>query len=156
MSYIAQHRVNWLNRLATTRYGLQRGMIVSCTYTFAKRDERKFKLFLILNPFFRGYVHALDLSVIPVMKLNELAKRTGITYAVGPKFKKVKIDKLVLGDQDKFYNTILRSLLKNQFEGSYRTLLPNEMRNIALINYKFPDNVPVISGTGAGDAGSET
>jgi len=149
MSYFQQHKLNILNSLATTRYGLQRGMIITCRYS-DKQDDRKFKLFMILNPLFRGYTHALDLNSIPSMNLTELAKRTGITYASGPRFTKVKIDKLVLGDQDKFYNTILKSLLKNKFEGSYRTLLPNGLRQVRMVNYKFPPSVPII--TGAEDA----
>lgn len=147
MSFYQQHKLNILNSLATTRYGLQRGMIIICRYTYEDSDDRNFKFYLILNPFFRGYIHALDLGKIPTMHLIELAKRTGIAYAAGPRFKKVKMDRLVLGDQDKFYNTILKSLLKSKFTDCYRTLIPNHLRNIRMINYKFPDSVPVLKGS---------
>jgi hypothetical protein len=103
-------------------------------------------MYLVLNPLYKGYVHVLDLNDVPVVQLIKLAEQQGIAYAVGPKFKKVNIDKLLIGENKQFYNSTLRNLLKRQLEGSYRTLTPTGVSSIQLINYKFPKTVKVANG----------
>jgi len=144
MNYIAQHRVNIQNRLTTTRSSLQKGMIVQCQYT-GKNDQGP-RMYLILNPLYDGLVHALDLNDVPVVQFVKLAEQVGVAFAIGPKFKKVNIDKLLIGENKRFYNGTLKRLLKNQLTGSYRTLTPTGLSNIQVINYKFPKTVTIING----------
>lgn len=105
----------------------------------------KMPMVLVLNPFWRGKVHAVSLDVISDSTLVDLYKIVRETIgAKAQKLLKLRLPliKADIKDPEKFYHTRLKRFIKQKFESNtspYRTYIRTNMTNIRVIDYRFKD-----------------
>ena len=146
MSYFAQH----LSKCGTAQQisiaQIEPGMIISAVYKKQGRGKEKGGakkyIFLVLNPNYLRVMHALSLDLIPLTAFNLFAGGQGIEYSEKYRAKKVKLRKLVVGQNPKqFYSSAIKKIAKTRLGDSYRTLNIQNFNSIRVVNYEFSKNV---------------
>tara|TARA_R110001592_G_scaffold215613_2_gene468998 strand:+ start:3165 stop:3620 length:456 start_codon:yes stop_codon:yes gene_type:complete len=145
-SFFGQHLTNKLSAAIVPKSGLEKGMVIQTRYKTLEGKTTDY-MFLILQPLYLGKVHVLSLNEFTVIRLNELAKETGLR--VIPKFRKrgLAIPKLIMNESaQRFYHGKLMrgGDMKRLYNNSYRTLFQNKMALCQLIDYDFDDSITVI------------
>jgi len=145
-NYFAQHLTNKLSAMIIPKAQLQKGMVIQSRYKNLK-DETKDYMFLVLQPLYLGKAHVLSLNEFTTLRLNELAKQTGLK--VIPKFRKRGLDipKLIMTEsaQRFYYGQLARGGdMERLYNNSYRTLFLKNLQLVQLIDYNFDEGIEVI------------
>lgn len=143
MNYYGQHITNKNTSVIIPKIDLQKGMVIQSRYT-NQEDEIKPYMFLILNSSFHGKIHALSLNEFSVKIFNSLARKTGVRLI--PKYKKRALDipKLTIRESsNRFYHNKLMvgKDMERIYNNGYRTLFPDKLGLIQLIDYRFDDDI---------------
>ena len=146
MSYFSQHLSKCGAGQQISIAQLEPGMIISAVYKKQPRGKEKGGakkyILLVLNPNFRRVMHALSLDLIPLNAFNLFAGGQGIEYTEAYKSKKVKLRKLIVGQNPKqFYAAAIRKIAKTRLGDSYRTLNIGNFNSLRVVNYEFSKNV---------------
>ena len=125
---------------------LQKGMVIQSRYKNLEGETKDY-MFLVLQPLYLGKTHMLSLNEFTVLRLNELARETGIRMI--PKFKKRGLDipKLIMREsaQRFYYGTLARGGdMERLYNNSYRTLFLANLQLVQLIDYNFDESITVI------------
>ena len=145
-NYFAQHLTNKLSAMIIPKAQLQKGMVIQSRYKNLEGETKDY-MFLVLQPLYLGKTHMLSLNEFTVLRLNELARETGIRMI--PKFKKRGLDipKLIMREsaQRFYYGTLARGGdMERLYNNSYRTLFLANLQLVQLIDYNFDESITVI------------
>ena len=143
MNYYGQHITNKNSSVIIPKVDLQKGMIIQNRYMNIEHETKPY-VFLILNSLFRGKIHVLSLNEFSVKIFNSLARKTGVRLI--PKYKKRALDmpKLIMRESsNRFYHNKLMSgkNMEQLYNNGYRTLFPQKLGLIQLIDYRFDDDI---------------
>ena len=144
MDYTSQHVSRFEQRQRIAKQNLRAGMIVYGQYKDRKGISKP-KCFLILNHFYLGKIHALSLSAVQPQRFISLARQTNLLYLTQPRYRALKIEQLQIDRGARFYNSTLRSQLKQNLKGSYRTLEIKSLSNVFVVDYKFPKEIQILN-----------
>jgi len=143
-SWLNFHNRNVIKEHIAVLTKIQAGQIIRFNYTGDYAHVKR-PLVLVLNPNWRGKLHAVTLDYLSddvLKKLYTIVKET-----IGEKIKKLLKLRLPLlkpdiADPEKFYYNRLKPFIKINFdigESPYRTYIRKNMTNIKLIDYRFKD-----------------
>ena len=133
MNFLSEHRAKTLKRIQIAKAQLQKGRLVSVRYT-DREGKGSNKLLLILNPRFKGKVHALDLNKFSSKMLNQLARKVGLMEIIKYKARGLRIEKIVMTSSSKaFYG----AHVKNKYKDSYRQYFVEKIGALTLIDYRW-------------------
>tara|TARA_R100000005_G_C4983671_1_gene192615 strand:- start:230 stop:898 length:669 start_codon:yes stop_codon:yes gene_type:complete len=147
--YLAQHKSKCAGRRVPVSYALLKsagtdaqGLVVEAKYTTKGRGKEppttRLYYFLILNPFFKGYCHAISLEHMPVQIFEKIAMKSGIVKSPIGEVRKLPSNKIALDASSKgFYMSDVKAKAKTAFNDSYRKLLPEGFGQTQLVNYEF-------------------
>ena len=144
MDYTSQHVSRFEQRQRIAKQNMRAGMIVYGQYK-DRKGVAKPKCFLILNHFYMGKIHAISLSAVQPQRFISLARQTNLLYLTQPRYRTLKIEQLQVSRGQRFYNSVLRSQLKQNLKGSYRTLEIKSLSNVFVIDYKFPKDIKILN-----------
>ena len=144
MDYTTQHVSRFEQRQRIAKQNMRPGMIVYGQYK-DRKGVSKPKCFLILNHFYLGKIHALSLSAVQHQRFISLARQTNLLYLTQPRYRALKIEQLQIDRGQRFYNSTLRSQLKQNLKGSYRTLEIKSLSNVFVVDYKFPKEIQILN-----------
>ena len=93
MSKLTQHRTRIRKRYNYSKGALEKGMVCEMTYKRRKKKgdpkrlEVKRYIIVVLNPLYKGYLHAMSLEHVSAGQLNGLAEEWGLkSIGKGPAF----------------------------------------------------------------------
>ena len=143
MDYTSQHigRINATKRI--DRESLRAGMIIYGTYTDRKGGSER-SMWLVLQGKYKGLTHALSLAAIAPQRLISLALQTKVSKSASTGYSRLNLNLTATGEatgQKQFYNSTLKAQLKANLAGSYRTLEPKRLKNLLVVDYKWPNNI---------------
>jgi len=142
--YTQKHNRNILREESTSHSKIRHGNIARFRYKGEyARVERP--LVLILNPDWKGYLHAISIDAISEDLLEVLFNL--IREKDSEKIERLKKLRLPLlradiGDPLLFYNNTIKRLIKTHQYTSYRTYKRSGITNIRIIDYKFRGKLP--------------
>ena len=136
MNYLSEHRTKQGRKYQISKAGLQKGMVVSCRYT-NKDGQSDNKMIVILNPGYKGKIHALSLSRFSSKKFNKLAEMVGIRVIPKYETRGLEIPKLAMDQSsNRFYSAYLKDV-KSEYNDAYRTYFANKLSTPFVVDYKF-------------------
>ena len=142
MNYLNVHTARIESRLIIPVGRLEKGMIIEARYNPEDHDARRYML-LVLQPNWRGMVHAITLNNCSYFHFDNLAREQGTRII--PRFKRYReiiIPKLIINESSKrFYSGVLKPRLKSEFGRGYRTFFVKKFGVVSLVNYKFSTSV---------------
>ncbi len=142
--WIRFHERNIINEERAILTKITAGEIIRFNYKGVYARVKK-PMALVLNPFWRGKVHAISLDVISDATLADLYKIVRETIGVkAQKFLKLRLPlmKADIKNPEKFYDTRLKRFIREKFESNispYRTYIRTNMTNIRIVDYRFKD-----------------
>ena len=140
MNYLNEHRYKSEGLQRVTYGQLEKGMIVSCRYTNRKGTSKSLFI-LILNPGYRGKIHALTLERFSVKDLNNLAKTVGVRLIPRFSIRGLNFPKLeMIQSSRRFYGSFLRDV-KTKYDDCYRTYFTDKLTATFVVDYKFDDDI---------------
>jgi len=144
-SWLRFHERNIIREDATVNLTtLKPGQIVRFNYK-GKYARVSRPLVLVLNPYFRGKMHAISLDYISDRLLKILYKLVSekisgkIQKLTGLRLPLLKAD---IGNPQTFYDKQMKRFIKSYYEGKespYRTYERKGMTNVRVIDYRFRD-----------------
>jgi len=142
MDFTSQHIGRFKSTKRIDVRSTEPGMIVSGTYTDRNGISEK-GVWLVLNPRYKGLMHAIALSAIAPQRLIALALQTKVIQAPSTGYSKLVLSLTgnSTGGQMQFYNSTLKAQLKSNLAGSYRTLEPSRLKSTLIVDYKWPKNI---------------
>jgi len=142
--YTGSHKTNILEAISLPSWrNVKRGQIISATYK-NKDGASKPKLYLVLHTFYPatdGKMHVLDLDYInPKVMMNKLIKHTVQKQPLSETFRAKTYTRLEFKNDEKdFYNTTVKPLVNDGFGPSYRTIFPQNLTKIRIIDYEWAE-----------------
>ena len=154
MSYLTQHRTRIRKRYNYSKGALESGMIIEMTYKKRAKKGDPSKLItkkymaLVLDPLYKGYMHAMSLEQISSSQLNTLAKQWGLTLVnkgsaiiTSGILTGERIPKLLTATSATGTYSTLFSKLKGNFLTAYKTFNITNVGNIAVCDYEWDKSV---------------
>ena len=144
-SHLNEHTTRVQERVIIPKTKLEKGMLVECRYKPQEGESKRY-IILVLNPVWKGEVHALSLDNFSFIIFDRLAREEGIRYI--PKFQKIRgidIPKLDINlSSRRFYSSKLKQRMKNVYNRAYRTFKLNQFGVLNLIDYKFSNDTEML------------
>ena len=150
MSKITQHKTRIKQRYNYSKSSLEQGMIVEMTYKrrVKKGDptrlETKKYMVVVLNPDYKGYLHAISLENVSSVQLNNLGNDWGldnvskgsaiITKGILTGLKIPKIQ--MVGSSGRFYSAEFAKT-KPPIIDSYRTFDVKNVGSVVVVDYEW-------------------
>ena len=144
-SWLRFHERNIINEDATTNLtALKPGQIVRFNYK-GKHARVSRPLVLILNPYYKGKMHAITLDYISDVLLKKLYKLVSETISAkiqkltGLRMPLLKAD---IGNPQAFYNKQMKTFINSYYKGKespYRMYERSGMTNVRVVDYRFKD-----------------
>jgi hypothetical protein len=144
MNYHNQHLTAKQSSVIIPKSALQKGMVIQNRYTNLDNKSDNY-MWLVLNPIWENKVHVLNLNLMSSIQFNAMARRTGVRII--PKYRKraLEIPKLIMNESSqRFYHSKLSSNMDSMYSNSYRTIFPNKMGLVQLIDYRFDLDIRTI------------
>ena len=155
MSKLTQHRTRIRKRYNYSKGALEKGMICEMTYKRrvnkgdSKRLETKKYIVVILNPNFRGSLHAMSLEDVSSTQLNSLASDWGLkSIGKGPAFATLgiltglRIPKLTMDESSSRFYSSKFSKERGTIIDSYRTFtVKNIGGSLSVIDYEWDKGI---------------
>ena len=144
MNYHNQHLTAKQSSVIIPKSALQKGMVIQNRYTNLDNKSDNY-MWLVLNPICENKVHVLNLNLMSSIQFNAMARRTGVRII--PKYRKraLEIPKLIMNESSqRFYHSKLSSNMDSMYSNSYRTIFPNKMGLVQLIDYRFDLDIRTI------------
>jgi hypothetical protein len=148
-SYLGTHRGNILEEVAVPSWrNIKRGQIISATYRSDNTGKTEFKMYLVLHPLWpkadaiKGRMHVLDISYItPINMRNKLMRHTMQKQPLEETFRNKTFTRLDFGPEPRdLYKTVIKRLINDGFGPSYRTIIPQNLSKIRVIDYEWYDS----------------
>jgi len=155
MSKLTQHRTRIRKRYNYSKGSLEKGMICEMTYKRRvkkgdpKRLETKKYIVVVLNPNFRGSLHAMSLEDVSSGQLNDLASDWGLkSIGKGPAFATIgvltglRVPKLTMEESSgRFYSSKFTKE-RGTIIDSYRTfIVKNIGGSLSVIDYEWDKGI---------------
>ena len=145
-NFLGTHKTNILEQISIPSWReIKRGDIISARYKNLE-NKSEVKMYLVLHTYWPkadGKMHVLDLNYInPAVLKSKLLKHTvqkkPITESVkGKQYTRLEFKK----DEKNFYNSVIRPLVNDGFGPSYRTIFPNNLSSIRIIDYEWIEGI---------------
>jgi hypothetical protein len=148
-NYLGSHKANILNSVAVPSWrNIKRGQIITATYRSATTNETYYKMYLVLHPLWpkadakNGKMHVLDITYItPINMRNKLMKHTVQKQPLQETFRNKTFTRLDFGaDPRDLYKSVVKPLVNDGFGPSYRTIIPQNLTKIRVVDYEWYDN----------------
>lgn len=135
-NFLNEHNTRVRSKSPILKYDIDAGMIIKCRYANQDMSPGEYIL-LVLNPNYKGHLHALSLNEFNSRTFRKLAKRLGTTELTDPRFK----NNILALDIDRNPRTIYEGFLKQgmnkEYNTSYRTMDIKKMSGIMLVEYNL-------------------
>lgn len=144
-NYFGSHKTNILEEISVPSWrNIKRGDIISTRYRNIE-GRSDLKIYLVLHTYWPkvdGKMHVLDLSYVnPMVMKNKLLKHTVQKQPISESFRGKTYTRLDFKkDEKNFYNSVIRPLVNDGFGPSYRTIFPQNLSSIRLIDYEWFDS----------------
>lgn len=146
-SFLGTHRANILEEIGVPSWrNIKRGQIISATYRSDTTAGTSFKMYLVLHPQFpknaSGKMHVLDISYIqPINLKQKLLKHTVQRKPLEETFRNQTFTRLDFGPEPRdLYRSVVKALINDGFGKSYRTIIPQNLSKIRIIDYEWYDS----------------
>lgn len=128
-------------RYNVNRNNLESGMMVELFYK-PKNKPIKNYIGILLHTGFESHgstkLHFLTVEDVQPRHFNDFVKNVGLEDSTYFKdVRKLKIEKLFIEEEQKFYITEIRNELDGMFKNSYRTFLTSNITSTRVLKYKF-------------------
>jgi hypothetical protein len=143
--FLGSHKTNILEAISIPSWrNIKRGDIIHARYRNLEGTSVE-KIYLILHTYWPkadGKMHALDLSYInPLVLKNKLLKHTVQKQPISESFRGKTYTRLDFKkDEKNFYNSVIKPLVNDGFGPSYRTIFPENLSSIKLVDYEWSEN----------------
>jgi len=136
-NFLNEHNTRVKSRIPILKYDLDPGMIIKCRYSSQDMATGEYIL-VVLNPSYKGHLHALSLNEFNSRTFLKLANKLGTTELTGPRFKNNNILALDIDMNPRtIYEGFLKKGMDKEYNTSYRTLDIKKMSGIMLLEYKL-------------------
>lgn len=144
-NYLSQHSSKVQNRIPIMPNYFEKGMVGEIYYMKEVDGKKQLNRYMIivLQPFWRGKLHALKLSLISPQMLTSIVKPYGLMYSKRMKqIRKAKLPKVIMDESSQmFYNNEIKNILGTKLNGSYRTFTISNIKTSAVLDYRFSKDV---------------
>lgn len=143
-NFYGTHKTNILEEISVPSWrNIKRGDIISTRYTNLEGKSEP-KIYLVLHTYWPktdGKMHVLDLSYVnPMVMKSKLLKHTVQKQPISESFKGRTYTRLDFKkDEKNFYNSVIRPLVNDGFGPSYRTIFPQNLSSIKLVDYEWTE-----------------
>ena len=141
--FTGTHTSNILDSVPVPSWrNIKRGQLISAKYKSGNTAVAKPRLYLVLQTFFPkvdGKMHVLDLDYISPDRLKKKLMKHVIGNApLEETFRNKTFTRLEFKNSEKdLYNVVIKPLVNDGFGPSYRTIFPQNLKNIRILNYEW-------------------
>jgi len=134
-NFLNEHNTRVRSKIPLLKYDIDTGMIIKCRYASQDLATGEYIL-VVLNPSYKGHLHALSLNEFNSITFRKLAKKLGTTELTGPRFNNILTLDIDMNPRT-IYEGFLKKGMDKEYNTSYRTMDIKRMSGIMLLDYNL-------------------